>query len=62
MACGDRGVLTGFKGTEIDLSSYGPRAKNVRGWGFDDDEERTVLLVGTTPMPGLRAVVSWTRS
>ena len=56
-ACGDRGVITGFEGTEIDLSSYVPREKKLRIWGFDD-EERSALLAGTTHIPSLRAVVA----
>ena len=56
-ACGDRGEITGFEGTEIDLSSHVPREKKLRVWGFDD-EERSALLAGTTHIPSLRAVVS----
>ena len=56
-ACEDHGVITGFEGTEIDLSSYVPRGKKVRIWGFDD-EERAELLAGTTHIPSLRAVVA----
>jgi hypothetical protein len=55
-ACGERGVITGFEGTALDLSSYVPRTK-VRVWGFDD-ESREVLLGATTDLPSLRAVVA----
>ena len=56
-ACQDHGVITGFEGTEIDLSSYVPRAKKARMWGFDE-EERAELLAGTSHIPALRAVVA----
>jgi hypothetical protein len=56
-ACGERGVITGFEGTELDLSPYVPGTKKVRVWGFDD-ESREVLLAGTTHTPSLRAVVA----
>jgi hypothetical protein len=56
MACGERGVIKGFEGTALDLSSYVPR-KKVGLWGFDDDS-REVLLVATTHIPSLRAVVA----
>jgi hypothetical protein len=56
-ACGERGVITGFEGTELDLSPYVPGTKKVRVWGFDD-ESREVLLAGTTHIPSLRAVVA----
>lgn len=55
--CGERGVITGFEGTELDLSSHVPRGKKLRVWGFDD-ESREVLLAGTTDIPSLRAVVA----
>ena len=55
--CEDRGVITGFERTEIDLSSYVPRGKKVRVWGFDE-EERAELLAGTAHVPALRAVVA----
>ena len=55
-ACGERGVITGFEGTALDLSSYVPRQK-VRVWGFDD-ESREVLLDATTHLPSWRAVVA----
>lgn len=55
--CGERGVITGFEGTELDLSSHVPCAKKLRVWGFDD-ESREVLLAGTTDIPPLRAVVA----
>jgi hypothetical protein len=50
-------VITGFEGTEIDLSPYVPRKKKLRVWGFDD-KEREVLLTATTHIPALRAVVA----
>jgi len=56
MVCGERGVITGFEGTALDLSSYVPR-KKVGLWGFDD-ESREVLLGATTHIPSLRAVVA----
>jgi hypothetical protein len=56
-ACGERGVVTGFEGTELGLSPYVPGKKKVRVWGFDD-ESREVLLAGTTHLPSLRAVVA----
>jgi hypothetical protein len=40
-------VITGFEGTEMDLSPYVPRKKKLRVWGFDD-KEREVLLTATT--------------
>lgn len=55
MACGERGVITGFEGTALDLSSYVPR-KKVGLWGFDD-ESCEVLLGATTHLPSLRARV-----
>ena len=55
--CGERGEITGFEGTALDLSSYVPRAKKLRLWGFDE-EERAVLVAGTTHLPSLRAVVA----
>jgi hypothetical protein len=56
-ACGERGVISGFEGTELDLSSHVPRGKKLCVWGFDD-ESREVLLAGTTHIPSLRAVVA----
>lgn len=56
-ACEEQGVITGFEESEVDLSSYVPRGKKVRVWGFDD-EERAELLAGTTHIPSLRAVVA----
>jgi len=56
MVCGERGVITGFEGTALDLSSYVPR-KKVGLWGFDD-KSRAVLLGATTQLPSLRAVVA----
>jgi len=55
--CGEHGVITGFEGSELDMSPYVPSQKKLRVWGFDD-EERTVLLEATTVLPSLRAVVS----
>ena len=55
--CGERGVITGFDGTDLDLSSYVPGQKKLRLWGFDD-EERAVLLAATTHIPSLRAVIA----
>jgi len=56
-ACGESGVITGFEGTDLDLSSYVPTNKKLRLWGFDE-EERAVLLAGTTHIRPLRAVVA----
>lgn len=56
-ACGERGTITGYAGTELDLSSYLPRRKKLRLWGFDD-KSREVLLGGTTHLPSLRAVIA----
>ena len=56
-ACGERGVITGFEGSDLDLSSYVPGKKKLRLWGFDD-EERSVLLAATTHIPSLRAVIA----
>lgn len=55
--CGEAGVITGFAGTELDLSAYVPSQKKLRLWGFDD-EGREVLLAGTTHIPSLRAIVA----
>jgi hypothetical protein len=56
-ACGEAGVVTGFAGTEFDMSAYVPGTKKVRIWGFDD-ESREVLLARTTQLPSLRAVLA----
>jgi hypothetical protein len=55
--CGEHGIVTGFEGTELDMSPYAPSRKKLRVWGIDD-EERAVLLEATTCLPSLRAVVS----
>jgi len=55
--CGDNGDITGFEGTEHDMSAYVPRGKKLKVWAFDD-KEREVLLGATTHMPALRAVLS----
>jgi len=55
-ACGERGVITGFEGTELDMSAYVPHKKKLRMWGFDD-EGRQVLVDATTHVPSLRAIV-----
>ncbi len=49
-------MITGCSGTELDLSSYVPRQKKLRVWGFDD-KSRDVLLAATTRTPPLRAVI-----
>ena len=56
-ACEESGVITGFEGNGLDLSSYVPVNKKLRLWGFDE-EERAVLLAATTNIPPLRAVVA----
>jgi hypothetical protein len=55
--CGERGVISGFEDTDLDLSRYVPRQKKLRLWGFDG-EGREVLLEATTHLPSLRAVVA----
>ena len=55
--CGEHGEVTGFLGTELDLSAYVPSNKKLRVWGFDD-AEREVLLTATTHIPSLRAIVA----
>jgi hypothetical protein len=55
--CGEAGVITGFAGTELDMSAHAPSRKVLRLWGFDE-ESREVLLVATTHIPSLRAIVA----
>jgi hypothetical protein len=55
--CEESGVITGFAGTELDLSAYVPSQKKLRLWGFDD-ESREVLMAATARIPSLRAVVA----
>ena len=57
--CGDVGTVTGFIGTESDLSRFVPHGKVVN-WGFDD-EDRKVLREGTLGIPELRAVIARAR-
>lgn len=57
LVCGESGVVTGFAGTEFDMSPYVPRAKKLRLWGFDE-ESRDVLLAGTMGVPSLRAIIA----
>lgn len=57
--CGDRGLVSNFKGSESDLSGWAPRGKTVV-WGIDDDE-RKVLLDATRELPDLRAIVARAR-
>jgi hypothetical protein len=59
-ACGEGGVISGFAGTELDLSPYWPSTKKLRFWGFDD-EGRTVLRSATMHLLSLRAVISRAR-
>jgi hypothetical protein len=59
-ACGEDGAMTGFEGTELDLSRHWPSKKKLRFWGFDD-EGRAVLRSATTAIPSLRAVISRAR-
>ncbi len=56
-SCGERGTITDCSGTEHDLSSYVPRQRKLRVWGFDD-KSRDVLLAATTHTPPLRAVIA----
>jgi len=55
-ACGDNGVVSGYRGTGSDLSAYLPRGKTVQ-WGFDE-QERQALMAATTGIAHLRAVVA----
>lgn len=57
--CGDRGVITGFVGTDLDLSEFVPRGKVVH-WGIDD-QERELLISATTNIRELRAVIARAR-
>jgi hypothetical protein len=57
VTCGQHGEVTGFVGTELDMSAYVPSKKKLRVWDFDD-EEREVLLTATTHIPSLRAIVA----
>lgn len=59
-ACGENGVITGFEGTEHDLSGYRLRKKNARVWALDD-ESRELLRAATTHLPALRAVLARAR-
>lgn len=59
-ACGDNGVITGFEGTEHDLSRHRLRKKKARVWGLDD-ESRELLRAATTHIPALRAVLARAR-
>jgi hypothetical protein len=54
--CGEQGQITGFEGSEADLSGHAVRGRK-RMWGFDD-EVRKILLDATTEQPALRAVVA----
>jgi hypothetical protein len=55
-ACGEQGVVTGFEGTEHDLSAYLPTTKTLL-WGVDE-ESRDLLLAATKALPALRAIVT----
>lgn len=57
--CGDNGVVSGFDGSEIDLSRYQPAKKMVM-WGIDA-EEKYFLLDETAHIPELRAIVARAR-
>lgn len=57
-ACGEQGVVTGFEGTEHDLSAYIPTKKTLL-WGVDE-ESRDLLLAATKGLPALRAIVART--
>jgi len=43
--CGEAGVITGFAGTECDMSAYVPSQKKLRLWGFDDEGREVLLAV-----------------
>lgn len=53
--CGERGVITGFVGTEIDLSVYVSLGPQVT-WGFGEKEHET-LLSSTAGLPELRGLI-----
>ena len=55
-ACGEQGVVTGFEGSEPDLSVYIPTKKMLL-WGVDE-ESRDLLLAATKALPALRAIVA----
>ena len=57
-ACGEQGVVTGFEGTEHDLSAYTPTKKTLL-WGVDE-ESRDMLLAATKALPAVRAIVART--
>lgn len=57
--CGDAGVVTGFAGTESDLSRYTPIGETV--FWVVSDEERAVLIAATDGLPALRAIVARAR-
>jgi hypothetical protein len=58
-ACGEDGVITGFEGTELDLSPYAPGKKKLRFWGFDDEGRAVLRAAAYNPL--LRAVISRAR-
>jgi len=57
-SCGEQGVITGFEGSEHDLSAHIATKKTLM-WGVDE-ESRDVLLAATKALPSLRAIVART--
>lgn len=53
--CGERGVINGFVGTEIDLSIYVDLGPQVT-WGMDE-QEYELLMLATAPLPALRGLI-----
>jgi hypothetical protein len=54
--CSERGVVSHFRGSESDLSSYIPQEQTLL-WGFDD-EARDVLWHETRWLPMMHAVIA----
>lgn len=55
-ACGERGLISGFEGTDLDLSAHAPRRKLPQTWLLDD--EGLDVLQDATYLPELRAVLA----
>ncbi|MCC6558748.1 MAG: hypothetical protein IT372_37925 [Polyangiaceae bacterium] len=58
-ACGERGLISGFEGTDLDLSAHAPRRKLPQTWLLDD--EGLDVLQDATYLPELRAVLARVR-